>query len=231
MAWAASFIVTLVLGVMVLLNAPKLPEAARPFAATGAVAVAIFTLVQFLVNQFGFDRDGFRALVLSPAERRLLLLGKNLAALPVGIAFGGTLLVLTSVWLRLSPLIVAAGFFQLSAALVLAGLGGNVLSILVPYRIAPGSMKPTKMPTGAMLVMVFCQLLFPLAMTPVFVAPLGELLWRMAGWPSAVPVNLLLSAALAALAAYGYGQSLGPMGRLLQRREMKILDVVSVEVE
>jgi uncharacterized membrane protein len=92
--------------------------------------LSIFTLVQFLVNQFGFDRDGFRALVLSPAERRLLLLGKNLAALPVGIAFGGTLLVLTSVWLRLSPIIVVAGFFQLSATLLLAGLGGNVAAYI-----------------------------------------------------------------------------------------------------
>jgi len=37
-------------------------------------------------------------------------------------------------------------------------MGGNLLSILVPYRIQPGSMKPTKMPALAMLAMVFCQL-------------------------------------------------------------------------
>jgi ABC-2 type transport system permease protein len=49
-------------------------------------------LVQFLANQFGLDRDGFRSLILSPADRRLILLGKNLASLPVGAIFG------TSCW-------------------------------------------------------------------------------------------------------------------------------------
>ena len=61
--------------------------------------------------------------------------------------------------------------------------------------------------------------------------PLAELLWRLAGWPDAVPVNLILSVLLAALAALAYWQTLGPLGRLLQRRETKILGVVTVEVE
>ena len=53
-------------------------------------------LVQFLANQFGFDRDGFRALILSPADRRLILLGKNLAACRSAPCFGILLLALTS---------------------------------------------------------------------------------------------------------------------------------------
>jgi hypothetical protein len=46
-----------------------------------------------------------------------------------------------------------------------------------------------------------------------------------------VPVNFLFSFALAALVAFVYWTTLGPLGRLLQRRETKILNVVSVEVE
>jgi hypothetical protein len=46
-----------------------------------------------------------------------------------------------------------------------------------------------------------------------------------------VPVNLILSAALAALTALAYWQALGPLGRLLQRRETGILGVVTAEVE
>jgi nitrate/nitrite transporter NarK len=46
-----------------------------------------------------------------------------------------------------------------------------------------------------------------------------------------VPVNLILSVLLAMLVAFAYWQTLGPLGRLLQRRETKILDVVTVEVE
>jgi hypothetical protein len=82
-----------------------------------------------------------------------------------------------------------------------------------------------------MLVILVCHLFFPLAMTPVFGAPLAELLWQQSSWPKTVPVNLLLSAILAVLVAVAYWRTLGPLGRLLQRRETRILSVVTVEVE
>jgi hypothetical protein len=188
-------------------------------------------LVQFFSNQFGLDRDGFRALILSPVERRLILLGKNLACLPVGAGFGVMLLGLIAVRLSLSPFVFVAALLQLVAVLLLAGLVGNVLSILVPYRIRAGTMKPTKMPGLAMLVLMGCHIFFPIAMAPAFVPPLAELLWRGAGLPTVVPVNLILSIALAGVIALAYWQTLGPLGRLLQRRETKILGVVTVEVE
>ncbi|TAK91156.1 MAG: hypothetical protein EPO07_19910 [Verrucomicrobia bacterium] len=232
MAWGTSFLVTLILGCSLLFRtAPKLPEAVKPFIATGAVAFSIFMLVQFLANQFGFDREGFRALILSPADRRLILIGKNLACLPVSAGFGVLLLTVITVWLHLSLSVLLAALFQLVALLLLVGLVGNLLSILVPYRIQHGSMKPTKMPGLAMLVMMVCQMIFPVAMIPAFVPPLAGLLWEKAGWPDAVPVNLLLSIALAGVAGLAYWQMLAPLGRLLQRRETKILGVVTVEVE
>ncbi len=232
MAWGSSFLVTLLLGASFLFrSAPKVPDPFKPLIATGAEVFSIFMLVQFFANQFGFDRDGFRALVLSPAPRRLILLGKNLACLPVGATFGIFLLTLLSIWLGLSPVAFVATLLQLAALLVLAGLVGNLLSIVAPYRIQPGSMKPTKMPGLAMLLMVLCHLFFPLAMLPVFVPVAAEMLWRFAGWPSLVPVNLLLSFALAAIAGFLYWQTLEPFGRLLQRRETRILATVTVEVE
>jgi hypothetical protein len=115
--------------------------------------------------------------------------------------------------------------------LFIAGVGGNLLSILVPYRIQPGSMKPTKMPALAMLMLVVSQLAFPLALTPAFIPPLAGFLWARAGGPPAALVNLVLSLALALVMAVIYWQTLGPIGRLLHRRETKILDTVSVEVE
>ena len=231
-AFGSTFLVTVIFGAMFFLRSPPhVPDTAKPFMATGSIVFSMFMLVRFFVNQFGFDRDGFRALILSPADRRFILLGKNLAGLPASALFGILLLTLTAVRLQLSLLDVIATLFQLVALLLIAGLGGNLLSILVPYRIQPGSMKPTKMPGLAMLMMFLCQLLFPAVMTPVFVPPLAGLLWRMAGWPDAVPVNLILSVLLAALAAAAYRQTLGPSGRLLQRRETKILGVVTVEVE
>jgi ABC-2 type transport system permease protein len=231
-AWGSSFLVPLLVGGSFLFRSSlKVPEVAKPFIATGAVAFSIFMLIQFFGNQFGFDRDGFRALVLSPADRRLILLGKNLACLPVGLLGGLLLLVLSSVRLQPPPLVFMAAVLQLAALLLLAALVGNLCSILVPYRIQQGSMKPTKMPGLAVVTILVCQMLFPVAMAPAFVPPLAEYLWKHAGWPAAVPVNLILSAILAALLALVYWQTLGLMGALLQRRETRILGVVTVEVE
>jgi hypothetical protein len=232
LAWGTSFVVTLILGATFLFRSnTKIPEPMKPFAATGAVVFSVFMLVQFFSNQFGLDRDGFRALMLSPVERRLILLGKNLACLPVGVGFGVMLLILIALKLHLSPIVFVAALLQMVAVLLLAGLVGNVLSILVPYRVQAGSMKPTKMPGLAMMVMMMCHIFFPIAMAPAFLPPLAEFLWRSFGLPPLVPVNLILSIALAAVLVLVYWQTLGPLGRLLQRRETQILGIVTVEVE
>jgi hypothetical protein len=231
-AWGSSFLVPLLVGGSLLFRSSfNVPEAVKPFIATGSVAFSIFMLIQFFLNQFGFDRDGFRALVLSPADRKLILLGKNLACVPVGVLGGLFLLVLSSARLHPPLLVFASAVLQLAAILLLAGLVGNLCSILMPYRIQQGSMKPTKMPGLAILTILLCQLLFPIAMIPAFVPPLAEFLWRSAGWPAAVPVNLILSTLLLAGLALAYWQALGPLGRLLQRRETRILSTVTVEVE
>ena len=232
MAWASSFIVTLIFGGIFLFRSTgSVPDVAKPFIATAAVVFPLFFLAHFFANQFGFDRDGFRALILSPADRRLILLGKNLAAAPVGAAFGLLLILMTACRLHLPPFTVLATLFQLTSVLLIAGVAGNLLSILLPYRIQPGSMKPTKMPGLAMVMLMFFQVLFPTAMLPVFAGPLLELLWHRLGWPDLVPVNALVSALLLGLTATIYWQTLGPLGRLLQRRETKILAVITVEVE
>ena len=102
MTWGTSFLVTVVVGASLLFRAKaNMPDSTKPFVVVGALTFSIYMLVQFLANQFGFDRHGFRALVLSPVERRLILLGKNLATWPVGATFGGLLLVILAVWLRL----------------------------------------------------------------------------------------------------------------------------------
>ena len=232
MAWGTGFLVTLIIGASVLSrDVSRMPDALKPFVLLLAMGGSLFMLVQFLGNQFGYDRQGFRAFVLSPMDRRWILLGKNLATWPVGGVFGLLLLGLMTYWLRLPVLVIAAALLQLGTLLLLGSIAGNLLSILVPFRVEPGSMKPTKMPALAMVAMLFCQLLFPVVMLPVFVPPLAEYLWRLGGGPAVLPVNLLLSLLLAALVAFIYVRTLGPFGRLLQSREIKILDTVTAGQE
>jgi ABC-2 type transport system permease protein len=233
MTLGTSLIVTIIVGFTFFFRAtPNLPDTAKPFIATVSVVFPIFFLAQFFGNLFGFDRDGFRALILSPVDRRLILLGKNLAVMPVGIVFGGLLVTFTTMRLDLPVETVLATLFQLASLLLLmAGLAGNLLSILLPYRIQPGSMKPTKLPGFTMLILAFWQLLYMTVTLPVFIGPLLGLLWLHWDLPAFVPVNLILSALFCGLMVFVYWQTLGPLGRLLQRRETNILGVITVEVE
>lgn len=232
MAWGSSFLVTLIIGASLLFRGTgNVPDVVKSFIATGSVLVPVFFLAQFFGNQFGFDRDGFRALMLSPADRRWILLGKNLAVLPAGLVTGALLLTLASIRFHLPPTMVLATLFQLATVLVMAAIAGNFISLVAPYRIQPGSMKPVKMPGLAMLALMLFQMLFPMAMLPVFAGPLLDLLWRRMNLPAAVPVNLVISVLLLELMLFIYWLSLAPLGRLLQRREPKILAIIAVEVE
>ena len=232
MAWASSFISVVVLGALFFVRSPShMSDPVKPFAATGAITFSLFLLIQFFTNQFGFDRDGFRALILSPAERRLILLGKNLAGLPPALVSGGLLLALASLRLQLPPLLIAATFLQLIALFLIIATGGNLVSILTPQRIAPGSLRPTKARSEMMILMIVLQLVFLLAMSPVFLPPLLEWFWQREGGANFMPVNFIFSALLCLAAIFIYWQLLAPFGRLLQRRETKILNLVTAEVE
>ncbi len=232
MAWGSTFIIMLFAGAMVLVNTRgEMPEQVRPLAATAAVAVTMFTLLQFMGNHFGFDRAGFRALVLSPMDRRWILLGKNLANVPPAFCAGMTFLGVAAWRAGLGPDLILAGVLQWIAMFVLMSALGNMLSILVPYRIQAGSMKPTKLPAKATLLLFAGHLLFPVFMIPAAVPAVAEMIWQFTGGAKWVPVSLILSVVLAAAAVLIYWRSLAPLGRYLQRREMAMLTQLSAEVE
>lgn len=232
MQWGTSFLVTLAVGGPLLFRSSgNLPAWAGPFIATSLVVFSMFLMIGFVGNQFGFDRDGFRAMVLAPIDRWQVLLGKNLAAFLPAAASSTVLLIVLAVWIGLPSLVIIASFLQLAVGLCLTMVAGNALSILVPYRMQPGSMKPTKMPGLAMVVMIVLQMSLPLALTPVFLPPLAGYLSGRSGGPDPAIVNALASLLLAAVMASIYWWSLGPLGRLLHRRETQILAKVSAEVE
>jgi ABC-2 type transport system permease protein len=232
MILVTAFVVPVIVGATFFLRGPtRIPDEVKPFAATGAAVFSAFMLIQFLTNQFGFDRDGFRSLMLSSADRRFILLGKNLACLPIAVGPGVFLLGLICVPLRLPPLTVFATFLQLITVCLMMSMTGNLISILAPQHIAPGTLRPTKPKIQIVLLMVVLQLFFMAAMAPIFLPAVSEWLWRRGGLPGVVPVNFIFSAALLGVMVLVYWQTLGPLGRLLQRREIKILQSVTAEVE
>jgi hypothetical protein len=232
MALAINVFMILFLGAMFFLRrTDDISENFKPFIATGAITFMFLGMIQFMFNQFGFDRAGFRTLVLSPVPRRQILLGKNLALMPFAGVIGLTLIVLVKFALRIPFVYVLAATLQLLAAFLLLSIVGNLLSVLVPYRIAPGSLKPTKSSTKTNFLIFVSRLLFPTAMVPIFLVPALGLLLSSLGWLKAAHTNFFLSAVLLGIIAFLYRLSLVPLGELLQQREKQILQVVTKEVE
>jgi len=229
---ATNFIMLLIFGVMIFLRrSAVLGDNFKPFIATGVIAFTFLGMSQLMFNQFGFDRGGFRELVLLPVPRKHILLGKNLAFLPIAVGIGLAFLVLVKVALRISFIIVIATGLQLVAAFLLLSMAGNLLSVLVPYRIAPGSLKPTKASAMTSFLIFASRLLFPIAIIPIFLPPALGLLSSSVGWLPAAMANLFLSVILLVLFTLFYRLSLARLGDLLQRREKEILQVVTREVE
>ena len=75
---------------------PKIPLGLDPFVWVAGIGVLTFMSMMLMMNIFGMDRNGFRCYVLMPIERSELLIGKNLAVLPIVLSlfvcFAGALL-------------------------------------------------------------------------------------------------------------------------------------------
>jgi ABC-2 type transport system permease protein len=232
MALATNFIMLLFLGTMVFMRRPSgLEDNFKPFVASGFVVFTFLGMSHLIFNQFGFDRDGFRQLVLLPVPRRQILLAKNLALLPIAVGIGLTFLLLIKIAMHISFIVVLATGFQLLATFLLLSIAGNLISVLVPYHIAPGSMRKTKTSAMTTFLIFISRLLIPTAMGPVFLPPAIGLLMSGLGWLPAGPVNLVLSMVLLALFVFFYRLSLPRLGKLLLLREKHVLRVVTEKVE
>ncbi|UCG58561.1 MAG: hypothetical protein JSU70_03430 [Phycisphaerales bacterium] len=232
MVLGTNFIMLLIFGTMIFVRrSASIGDNFRPFVATGAVAFMFLSLSQLMFNLFGFDRGGFRQLVLLPVPRKHILLGKNLAFLPVAAGIGAIFLLLIKIAMGISFVIVIAAGLQLLAAFLLLSMVGNLISVLLPYRIAPGSLKRTKSSTKTSILIFVSRMFFPMVIAPIFFPPAMGLLWSSVRWLPAAPVNLFFSVALLAALVVFYRLSLSNLGRLMQRREKEILEVVTQEVE
>lgn len=218
-----------IFGSMVWRARAAMPEQLRPLIAIGGLIVLLFGLAQLMGNQFGFDRDGFRVFVLSPASRRDILLGKNLVFAPLVFSFAAILLLVVQIFCPLNLdhfLGMAPHFFSM---FLMFCIYTNLLSIYTPFHIAAGSLKPSNPKTTTVLLqLVMFLLVFPLTQGLMLV-PLGiEVLLRFMGWiPVGVPVFLLLCLVECAVVWAIYYFSLIWFGELFQGREQKILESVT----
>ena len=217
-----------VFGSMMLKGGQNFSESLRPLAGIGGIAMVLLGVLQMASNQFGVDRDGFRVFVLCAAPRRDILLGKNLAFAPLALGMS-TLLVLAIQAFCPMRLDHFLSMFPLMISMfLLFCLFANLVSIMTPVYMPPGSFKAVSPKTTTVLLQIAMFLvLFPLSQAPAFL-PLGaEMLSKFLGWTENAPICLLLSLAECAVVVLIYRVVLVWEGEALQYREQRILETVT----
>ena len=218
-----------IFGSMLFRGGAGFPVAYRGLLGTGAIAVVLFGLLQVMGNQFGLDRDGFRAFVLSAASRRDILLGKNLTFAPVALGLAvvmvaGVQFLAAMRWdhaLAMAP--------QFVSMFLMFCLLANLFSIYAPMGIAAGTLKPAHPKFTAILIqLAFFLVVFPLGQG-ITLVPLGieAVLGALGRAPAGVPIYLILAILEAIVIVVLYHFSLRWLGAQLHAREQKILETVT----
>ncbi len=207
----------------------EIPEQFRPMLAMGIIMVETLSLAQIFLNQFGYDRDGFRAFVLCPSQRRQILLGKNLALAPVVLGLGCVTLLALQVVYPLGVSHFLATVIQMLSAYLMLSIVGNHCSILLPTAVRAGSMRASSTTAVTSLLRIVASMVLMTAISLLLI-PFGiEVLLRQLNVGGAFPYYLLLAAALFVVVAFIYRGILGYQGALLQAREKKILEAVTTK--
>jgi hypothetical protein len=207
----------------------EVPEPVRFLMVVGAMAMILTSLVQFIGNQFGFDRDGFRVFVLSPARRQDILLGKNLAVAPIALGMGFAMAALIEVIYPMGPDYFLASLVHLIAMYFLFCTLANWMSILSPTGVNPGTMKMAK-PSALLVLLVFLfMFVMMLSFLPTLLPLAITVLLVWLGCPGWVPICLPLTLLMCAVILFLYRLALPWQGRLLHAREQKILMVVTTK--
>ena len=208
------------------------PEWLRPLFAAGGGAMVMLAALQIVGNQFGHDRGGFRSYVLSPVSRRDILLGKNLAAVPLVLGLAWVVVAVVGIAFPMRFDHFLAAFCQVISMALVFSVVANTASILAPLPIAAGAMKAQPARLAQVLVQMLIVFVLPVVIAPTFL-PLGlealavEFCGVGRGWPIALAFSLIVLVAAAGV----YSLALTWQGRLLQIREREILLVVTSKEE
>ncbi|HEV8002386.1 MAG TPA: hypothetical protein VGP63_21025 [Planctomycetaceae bacterium] len=210
------------------------PAEIRSVLGLAIVVTVVVSLSQVFQNQFGFDRSAFRTFVLSPAPRRQILLGKNLAMAPIVAGASLIFLGILEFMFPLRPTELLATLVEMVSAFLIVCLVGNQMSILLPSAIRQGSMRSSDTKVLRVLLRFIAMLGLLVAFAPLAL-PLGvDYLLRMFflgqyAWGEWIPVYLILSLLVALATLLVYRTVLDYQGGLLQRRELRILEAVTTK--
>jgi hypothetical protein len=187
------------------------------FMATTGVLYVFLILSGLSCNQFAFEHAGMRTLILSPVERKRILLGKNIANCTVALAFSVGVLTINHLVFRdltLAGLLFAALSFVIFGSLT--SVIGNWFSISFPKRMKFGARMNVSGVVGVLLI----PMIVLLALPPLASAAAGYVAQSLA-------IEYVTLAVLAVVSVGFYLIMIGTQGESLQKRELAILEAVT----
>jgi hypothetical protein len=184
---------------------------------TVGVLYVFLILAGLFCNLFAFEHAGMRTLVLSPVDRKNILVGKNLVVCLLALLFSAILLLVNELVFRdlsLNAIAFVALSFPIFASLM--SVIGNALSLRFPKRMKFGKRLHASGALGLLLIPIF----FALALPPLAATAAGYL-------TQSLLIEYVTLAILAALAIGFYLLMIGAQGGSLVQRELEILEAVN----
>jgi hypothetical protein len=189
--------------------------------ATGGVLYVFVILAGLSCNLFAFEEGGMRTLILSPIDRRKILLGKNIAVAVLALVYSTILLILNAIVFR--DLTGRALLFIVLSFVIFAAISftiGNWMSIRFPKRMRFGKRMNVSGVAGLFLI----PMIIVLATPPVIATLVGYFSRNLFYEYVALLILALMSVGL-------YSLIINFHGRSLARREIDILDAVREPVD
>ena len=185
--------------------------------ATVGVLYVFLILGGLFCNQFAFEHRGMRTFILSPVDRKSILIGKNLAISILALIFSGGLLIVNELVFR--DLTLNAVLFVALSWIIFASLMsvmGNSLSLRFPKRMKFGKRLNLSGVVGLLLIPM------------VFILALGPLAATAAGYVAQSVLIEYVTLGLLAIFSIGfYLLMISAQGDSLQKRELEILEAVN----
>jgi hypothetical protein len=182
----------------------------------GGMVYVFLILAGLSSNLFAFEEGGMRTLILSPIDRRKILLGKNIVLTLMALVFATALLVLNILLFRdTTPgnVVFLALTFIIFAAI--SSTIGNWLSIRFPKHMKYGKRLNVSGVAGLFLI------------PQVLLLMVAPILATWIGYSTSSLFNEYLALAIFMLISVGlYSIIINWHGKLLARREIEILDAV-----
>lgn len=189
--------------------------------ATGGVLYVFIVLTGLSCNAFAFEEGGMRTLILSPVDRRKILLGKNIAMMVLAVVFTIVLLILNTIVfgdITIPDLLFVLLCFVIFAALI--STIGNWLSMRFPKRMVFGKRMNVSGVAGVMLIPIIVVLAIP-PLLATLAGYLAKTLW----------IEYVALAVMALISVGIYAVFLNFHGRTLMKREIDILESVREPID